>query len=169
MFRKYTVVIWYLIEYTLLACNYSVLNLFLIWMYYWWVRIKGENHCLFIQFTSLWFIQIISLGTFLLRTAFEIMHPRKYLRTVQNIYLEWIKAFKVSITFFIMPLQCFSVPDKVPNIPCSEFDVKCHKTNLGEYGQSVSILSKRSDPHLWWNYSYLLKKLIYHLQFYIQS
>lgn len=35
-----------------------------------------------------------------------------------------------------MPLRDFSVPVKVPNISFSQLDVKCHKTTLGECGQS---------------------------------
>lgn len=35
-----------------------------------------------------------------------------------------------------MLLRGFAVPVKVPNIPCSELDVKCHQTTLGECGQS---------------------------------
>lgn len=34
-----------------------------------------------------------------------------------------------------MHLRDFSVPFKVFIISCSEFDVKCHKTTLGECGQ----------------------------------
>ena len=45
----------------------------------------------------------------------------------------------LSYSFFTMHLRDFSVPVKVFNTPCSEFDVKFHKTTLGEPGQSPHL------------------------------